>query len=135
MSTNLETVKALYKAFNERDWAGLETCFAQACMFNDGRGKELMSAGQVVQRWAKPWVEMSSDISLTLDGYHDAGESIVAEAVHKGTNDGFFGPLPGSGQPFELPVVHILHFNDEARVTFGRVYLDQMSLMQQLGYA
>jgi len=35
----------------------------------------------------------------------------------------------------ELPPVHILHFNDEGKVNFGRAYFDQLSLLQQLGYA
>jgi SnoaL-like polyketide cyclase len=60
---------------------------------------------------------------------------VVAEFTGKGSNDGYLGPLPPSGLPVELAYVHIFHFNDEGKVNFGRAYFDQLSLLQQLGYA
>lgn len=104
-------------------------------MFTDGRGIQHVGAEQVATRWAKAWVEMFSDARIGQDNYYGAGETVTIEFVGSGTNDGFFGPLPPSELPVELAVAHVLHFNDDARVTFGREYFDQLSLMQQLGYA
>lgn len=104
-------------------------------MFTDGRGTQHVGNDPVVNRWARTWIEMFSDVRISGDNYYDAGETVTIEFTEKGTNDGFFGPLPPSEQPIELDVVHVLHFNDESQVTFGREYFDQLTLMQQLGYA
>jgi predicted ester cyclase len=89
----------------------------------------------VVAGYAKPWVDSFSDSRIIQDIYYDAGDTVVAELIGKGTNDGYVGSLPPTGLPVELPYVHILHFNDEGKVNFGRAYFDQLNLMQQLGYA
>lgn len=133
--SNVDTAQTICSAINSRDWEALQNCFAEACMFTDGRGTEHVGAEVVVTRWAKTWVEMFTDLKISQDNYYDAGETVTIEFTEKGTNDGFFGPLPPSEQPIELAVAHVLHFNDESRVTFGREYFDQLSLMQQMGYA
>lgn len=134
-STNIDSAKAIVAAFNARDWDTLKAGFADACMFTDGRGSQHVGGEPVATRWGKLWVEMFSDVKISEDNYYDAGETVTIEFVERGTNDGFFGPLPPSELPINLAVAHVLHFNDEGRVTFGREYFDQLTLMQQLGYA
>jgi ketosteroid isomerase-like protein len=135
ISTNVETARAIHTALNARDWDGLASHFAEACMFTDGHGKQLLGAPQIIERYAKPWAEMWSDGRISQDDYYDAGETVIAEFTARGTNDGYFGTLPGTGLPVELACVHVYHFNDDGKVTFGRAYFHQLSLMQQHGYA
>jgi SnoaL-like protein len=102
-STNLETARAIHAAFNAREWGSLQACFADGCIFIDGRGHNHIGAGEVVAGYAKPWVEAFSDGQIVQDIYYDAGDTVVAEFTGK--------------------------------VNFGRAYFDQLSLLQQLGYA
>lgn len=89
----------------------------------------------MVAGYAQHWAGAFSNGRVVHDIYYDAGDTVVTEFTGKGTNDGYLGSLPPTDLPVELPCVHILHFNDEGKVNFGRAYFDQLTLMQQLGYA
>jgi ketosteroid isomerase-like protein len=88
-----------------------------------------------VSDYSKAWADAFSDASITDTVYHDAGDTVVAEFVGRGTNDGPLGPLPATGRTVALPYCEIYHFDADGKVAGGRAYFDQLGLLVQLGLA
>lgn len=43
--------------------------------------------------------------------------------------------MPATGKHVELPYLEIYHFNAEGKVSSGRAYFDQLTLLAQLGHS
>ena len=78
------------------------------------------------------WIRASSDCRVTDARYTDAGDTVVARFVAKGTNDGPLGSFPATGKTWALPVCEMWHFDAAGRVVGGEIYYDQVSLLAQL---
>jgi predicted ester cyclase len=85
--------------------------------------------------YAKPWFDAFSDAEVTEAQYHDAGDTVVAEFVGRGTNDGSFGPLPPTNRQVSHPFCEIYHFGSDGKIIGGRAYLDMYGMLVQLGHA
>lgn len=65
---------------------------------------------------------------------HDAGDTVLMEAVVRGTHTGPYRGLPPTGRRYELPFLGVFVFQDDALIC-ERVYFDANTLLQQLGVA
>ena len=134
-SRNVEQIQALHGAFNDRDWDTIREMFAEDCVFVDGRGQRHEGPDGFADDYSKGWADAFSDGQVSKPRYHDAGDTVVAEFVGRGTNDGPLGPLPATDRSVELPYVEIYQFDADGKVVAGRAYFDQLDMLTQLGHA
>ena len=134
-SKNVESVQAEHAGFNARDWDSIRRLFADDCVFVDGRGVEHKGPDAFVNDYAKGWPDAFSDAEVTEAKYHDAGDTVVAEFVGTGTNDGPLGPMPATNRRIELPYCEIYHFGPDGKIIGGHAYFDMYGMLVQLGHA
>lgn len=134
-SSNLKTIQALHRAFNDRDWEAMAGPVAESCIWSDARGIEYKGPEAYAKEYAKGWIDAFSDGKITNPRYYDAGDTVVAEFVGAGTNDGPLGPMPATNRKVNVPYCEIFHFDTEGKVIRGSSYFDMFGLMVQLGHA
>ena len=134
-SRNVETVRTVHAAFNERDWDLMRSKIAESCEWVDGRGIVHKGPEEYATSYSKPWADAFSNGEITEARYYDAGDTVVAEFVGRGTQDGALGPMPASGKSVKLPYCEIYHFDSGGSVTSGAAYFDAYGLAVQLGFA
>ena len=132
---NIESVQAQHAAFNARDWDAMRRLISQDCVFVDGRGVAHKGPDAFVNDYAKPWADALSDGAVTEAKYYDAGDTVVAEFVGRGINDGPLGPLPPTNRHVELPYCEIYHYGSDGQVVGGHAYFDMYGMLVQLGHA
>jgi steroid delta-isomerase-like uncharacterized protein len=132
---NLKSVQAEHKAFNARDWDTIRGLLADDCVFVDATGVAHKGPDAFVNDYAKPWAQGFSDAKVTEGKYHDAGDTVVAEFVGTGVNDGPLAGMPATNRPLSLPFCEIYHFGSDGKVTGGTAYFDMYGMLVQLGHA
>jgi len=131
---NVETVRRMAEAINERDLDALD---------------ELVSASVRRHSAATPGVEVRSledfkaflrgDFAAVPDSVQEiveifgAGDRVALRAVYRGTQSGPMGPFPPSGRQLELPFLGILRL-EEGKVAEIWVEWDNLSALAQLGH-
>ena len=135
MSSNVETVRAINQAFNDRDWDAMKSKIAETCEWVDGRNMIHKGPDELTMNYSKPWADAFSDGRITEARYYDAGDTVAVEFVGVGTQDGPLGPMPASGKSVKLPYCEIYHFGSDGKVVGGRAYFDAYGLAVQLGFA
>jgi steroid delta-isomerase-like uncharacterized protein len=134
-SRNVETFTAAHRAFNSRDFDAVVTAMAENVVYQD-RARDTTFRGRAgFKDFMQGWVASFSDAQVTEPTYTDAGDTVIAQFVGRGVNDGPIGPLPATGKPARFNFCEILRFNDKGQVISGDAYYDQLSILAQLGHA
>jgi steroid delta-isomerase-like uncharacterized protein len=134
-STNVETVRTIHAAFNDRDWDLMQSKIAEGCQWVDGQMTTHKGPEEFATHYSKAWADAFSDGKVTNARYYDAGDTVVAEFVGTGTHDGPLGPMPASGKHLDLPYIEVYHFDGDGKVSGGAAYMDGYGMMVQLGFA
>ena len=131
---------------NERRLAVLEIHFQSevdhdwdACLATfDGPRYEIVPTGKVfegdeaVRRYHQRQRGAFPDQRHENVRFHCADDAVIAEFDLLGTNTGPFAGRDGTGRSFRVPVVAVFSFAGD-RITNERVYLDNASLLRQIG--
>ena len=133
-SKNVQAVQAAHAGFNARDWKSIQRLIAEDCVFVDGRGIAHKGPEAFANAYSKEWADAFSDGEVTEAKYYDAGDTVVAEFVGRGTNDGLLGAMPPTNRRIELPYCEIYHFDSDGKVIGGHAYFDNYGLLVQLGH-
>jgi predicted ester cyclase len=134
-SRNVETCKAAHQAFNRRDFEAVANTMTENVIYRD-RARDVSFRGRTgFKEFMQGWVAMFSNAEVSEPVYIDAGDTVVAQFVGRGVNDGPLGPLPATGKPVNFNFCEILRFDDKGQVVSGDAYYDQLSIMVQLGHA
>lgn len=134
-SKNVETFTAAHRAFNRRDFDAILNLLTEDFTYRD-HARDVTFTGHLgFREFIQGWVTAFSNAEVTEPKYSDAGNTVIAEFVGRGTNDGPLGPLPRTGKQMNVPFCEIMTFNEKGQIVSGGAYYDQMSIMVQLGHA
>jgi steroid delta-isomerase-like uncharacterized protein len=133
-SKNVQAVQAEHSGFNARDWDSIRGLIADDCVFTDAQGTAHKGPDAFANDYAKGWADAFSDAEVTEAKYHDAGDTVVAEFVGRGTNDGPVGPMPATNRRIAIPFCEIYHFGPDGKVVSGNAYFDMYGMLVQLGH-
>ncbi len=133
-SKNVETHRAAHEAWNRRDFDAIVSAMVENVTYVDHPRDITISARDEFKEWAAAWAQFFSDGKITDARYNDAGDTVVAQFVARGTNDGAFGPYPATGREVTFPICEILRFDHEGRIVSGELFFDQLGLLVQLGH-
>jgi steroid delta-isomerase-like uncharacterized protein len=134
-SRNVETFRAAHQAFNRRDFDAVVNVMAEDVTYHD-RARDVTFRGRTgFREFMQEWAAAFSNAAVTDPTYSEAGDTVIAQFMARGSNDGPLGPLPATGKSVNFYMCEILRFNAEGQVVSGVVYYDQLSILVQLGHA
>lgn len=134
-STNVETLRASHQAFNRRDFDAVTQAMAENVTYHD-RARDITFRGRTgFTEFMQGWVTAFSNAQASDPVYIDGGDTVVAQFIGQGVNDGPLGPLPATGKSATFHLCEIFRFNGDGQIVSGDIYYDQLSLMTQLGHA
>ena len=90
-------------------------------------------ADQVMEHWLE-FDRAFPDQRDEVIAFHHADETVLVEAISRGTHLGALRGLPPTGRSFELQFACIFVFEGE-KLVCERVYFDTTTIMEQLGVA
>ena len=134
-SKNVETFRAAHQAFNRRDFDAVVKAMAEDLAYHDRARGATFSGRDGFREFMQGWVTAFSNAEVSEPNYIDAGDTVIAEFIARGVNDGPLGPLPKTGRQMNLHFCEILRFDDKGQIVSGNLYYDQLSMMTQLGHA
>src|SRR5688572_6413558 len=134
-SRNVETFRAAHQAFNKRDFEAVVNVMTEDVIYQDRARGVTFEGRSGFREFMKGWVAAFSHAEVSGPKYTDAGNTVIAEFVARGTNDGPLGPLPMTGRSIQVPFCEIMTFDAKGQIVSGAAYYDQLSIMIQLGHA
>lgn len=134
-SKNVETFRAAHRAFNQRDFEAVVNVMTEDVIYQDCARGVTFEGRSGFRQFMQGWVAAFSNAEVSEPKYSDAGNTVVAEFVGRGTNDGPLGPLPKTGRSIRVPFCEIMTFNEKGQIVSGAAYYDQLSILIQLGHA
>lgn len=135
VSSNVETFKQAHQAFNHRDYDDVVNAMTAGVAYRDHAQNTTFQGRAAFKQFLQGLVAAFSNVQVTQAIYIDAGDTVIAQFINRGTNDGPLGPLPATGKPLELYLCEILHFDANGQIASGELYYDQLSIFAQLGHA
>ena len=134
-TTNMDAARGFVEGFNARDFERAVSSCAEDFVLTDVPSGQQLKGAEQLKGWLGMWGGAFGDGRIGEVKYHDAGDSVVAEAVYTGTNDGPFGEAPATGRQATLPFCAVWTFNDRGQMAQQAAYYDMAGLMAQLGHA
>lgn len=134
-SSNVDKFKEAHEAFNRRDYDSVVSAMANELSYRDHAQNTTFRGRDGFKQFLQGLVAAFSNIQVVEATYIDAGDTVIAQFINRGTNDGPLGPLPSTGKRLELSLCEILRFDDNGRIISGELYYDQLSIFAQLGHA
>ena len=131
---NVKMLRAAHESWNKRDFPGVIRNAAIALTYTDHARALTMNTRDKFREWTEAWAKAFSDGRITNPQYIDAGDTVIAQFIAEGTNDGPLGSLKPTGRKMSLPFCEICKFDKEGRIVSGGCYYDQYTLLTQLGH-
>jgi steroid delta-isomerase-like uncharacterized protein len=129
---NASIVKAVYEAFNRRDFDRLASYAAPDATATSMPSEAKGGFRDDWEAWGKGFPDGQIEVkNLIAQGDHVVAE-IVGRGTHTATLSGPGGDIPATGRRLELPLAEFYRFREGKIVEF-RYYFDAFSLFQQLG--
>jgi len=133
-SQNVETFRAAHEAFNRRDFDGVVSKMAEGITYRDQARNVTFTGRNGFKEFMQGWAEAFSNVAVTDPTYLDAGDTVIAQFMGRGVNDGAFGPHPATGREIDVPFCEFMRFDDNGQIVSGGIYYDQLTMMTQLGH-
>jgi len=73
------------------------------------------------------------DLAIEVKRWHVGPESVVVEAIIRGTHLGPWRGLPATGRRLEFPLCGVYGFDADDKLACERIYYDRGTVMRQLG--
>ena len=105
-SQNVEAFRALHEAFNRRDFDGVVSRMAEGFTYRDQARNVTFTGRNGFKEFMQGWAGAFSNAAVTDPSYLDAGDTVIAQFMGQGVNDGAFGPLPETGREIDVPFPH-----------------------------
>jgi steroid delta-isomerase-like uncharacterized protein len=98
-------------------------------------GTPARSADEIAEAMSG-FAEAIPDARFDIGGWHESGETAIAEGVYRGVNSGPLrmpqGEIPATGREVAVPFATVFRARD-GRLTVHRAYWDNATFMEQLG--
>jgi steroid delta-isomerase-like uncharacterized protein len=131
---NVETLRAAYQAWNNRDFDGLLRHVADNFTLTDRANSRTTTTKQDYRTWAENWARTFSDGKIVNLKLIDGGDYVIGQFTAEGTNDGSYAGLAPTGGHISFSVCEIFKFDQSGNIVACDCYYDQYTILTQLGY-
>ncbi len=133
-SKNVETVRSTFDSWNRRDLDGVLRNVADTLVFTDHARNLTLNGKEEFRQWLEEWVRAVPDGQITQPEFIDAGNTVIAQFIAEGTNNGPLNGLPPTGRRLSFPFCEILTLDQNGRIISGACYYDQYTILTQSGH-
>lgn len=133
-SKNVETLRVAHESWNRRDFEGTIGNMVDNLTYRDHSQNRNISGKEDFREWIESWAESMSDGKITSPQYLDAGDTVIAQFIAEGTNDGEFCGLASTGRHVSFAMCEIWKFDKSGRMVSGGCYYDLYTILTQLGH-
>jgi len=134
VSKNVETLRAAYESWNNRDFDSLVQNLSDNLVYVDGPTDRRITGKGGFRTYVQEWAKAMSDGRITKPEFIDAGDTVVAQFTGEGTNDGPWVGFPPTHKWVSFAFCEIWKFDKNGRMVSGNCYYDQYSILTQLGH-
>jgi steroid delta-isomerase-like uncharacterized protein len=132
MSDNAAIAEAVFEAWERRDFdAVVENMVENVCVNWPGG---TVNGKADVKDWYASWYNACPDSVAGALCVGVTGDTAVMEGVYAGTNTGTFGPFPATARTVSVPWANVYRFDTDGRIVSVNAYIDQVTLLTQLGH-
>ena len=131
--TRLKIVEEHVRQENAHDLDGIMTTFGPWARYEDESWRERHEGQEKVRRYYEDLLRALPDLAIEVKEEYVAGDRVIQEVVIRGTHEGFWRGLPGTGKRLEFPLCSVYAFDHENRISAERIYYDRATVMAQLG--
>ena len=133
-SQNADTFREAHQAFNRRDFDQFLSKTAEGFTYRDQARNVTFTGREGFREFMQSWADAFSNAAVSEPTYLDAGDTVIAQFMGRGANDGAFGHLPATGREIDVPFCEFMRFDDNGQIVSGGIYYDQLTFMTQLGH-
>lgn len=76
-----------------------------------------------------------SDLRIDIDYIIATEDKVFVNWTKTGTNMGDYGDRPATGKKIKISGITRIDLNEEGKIIYENIYYNELSFMQQLGYA
>lgn len=129
----LELVREHIGCENRRDLDGIMRTFGADAEYDDLPWDDRRTGRDGVQAYYAELLQSLPDLQIDVRGAHACADTVVVEAVIRGTHRGAWRGLPATGRALAFPLCGIFTFDGGGRIAGERIYYDRATVLRQLG--
>ena len=135
VARNVEVIRRLEQAYNERDYDTVRTCLAVDFVSHTARPKMLPPGVEGAIAANEGSFAMYPDKRTEILEIFGEGDRVVSHVRMTGTNDGDmpFGGMPATGKAVDFDWIQISRHADDGKVVETWAQMDMAKMMMQLG--
>lgn len=128
------TVREHYDAWNRKDEEAVVAQLAADVRLIDVPTGQVLTGKEEAKERFRRWATAFPDGRVTIENLIVSGDTVVVQVRNEGTQRGPIGPFPPSNKRSQTRRVSILKFDPQGKIVEAEHYLDQLSMLQQLGH-
>ena len=131
---NVDTVKEMVAAINDRDFAALDDLMAADVVRHSAATPDVVVTNlEEFKAFLKADFSACPDAKQEIDLIFGEGDFVAVRGTYVGTQTGAMGPFPPSGNSLRLPFLGILRLED-GKIKELWVEWDNLNALMQLGH-
>ena len=127
------TVSEHVRCENAHDLNGIMDTFGATARYDDEPWHDRRLGRDDVQTYYQELLRSVPDLHIDVQREHVTGDSIILEVVIRGTHQGRWRGLPGTGRKVVIPLCGIFTFDEENRLAGEKIFYDRATVLRQLG--
>ena len=132
-AARLALVREHVKGENEHDLNAIMAPFGETARYDDEPCSEHFVGHDAVREHYQDLFQAVPDLCVDVQREHMTHDGVVLEVVIRGTHDGTWRGLPGTGRTVAVPLCGVFTFDAQDRLAGERVYYDRALVFRQLG--
>ncbi|MDX1458122.1 MAG: ester cyclase [Marinobacter sp.] len=127
-----ESARAMYEAWNNRDWDTLRQSIHPDCVYTGPDGQQVNGVDDCLATAWTSFADGFPDGHLDVRSLHSDGDVAISEVRFSGTHSNTWEGIPPTDKRVTFDVCNILEFRD-GQIFRERDYLDTLGLFAELG--
>jgi len=133
IEARMNIVQEHVRCENRHDLSGIMQTFGTTALYDELPWRDQYTGRDGVQAYYTQLLESVPDLQIDVQRRHVAGDTIVLEAVIRGTHLGPWRGLPATGRSVAIPLCAIYTFDQDDRLAGEKIYYDRATVLRQLG--
>jgi steroid delta-isomerase-like uncharacterized protein len=129
----VRTVEEHVRCENDHDLPRIMQTFGAAARYDDEPWSEHHQGRDQVQAYYETLLGAVPDLHIDVQKRHVSDESIILEVIIRGTHQGMWRGLPGTGRSVEFPLCGVYSFDADDRLSGEKIYYDRATVLRQIG--
>jgi steroid delta-isomerase-like uncharacterized protein len=132
-ATRLALVREHVKGENAHDLDVIMATFGESARYDDEPWSEHRVGRDAVRSYYHDLLAAVPDLQIDVQREHVTQDGVILEVTIRGTQQGIWRGLPGTGRSVAVPLCGVFTFDARERLAGERIYYDRALVLRQLG--